>query len=99
MTWRRVLASSSITWRELHGILQVAMVWDGNHLFQCAVACQTNTCCAPHQCHFAHHAGRDLETRPTWPAVTQAHTCPRIVGNGAVTPFNQQRRATAQTNS
>lgn len=34
MIWRRVLVSSSITLRELHGILQVAMGWDGIHLFQ-----------------------------------------------------------------
>ena len=34
MGWRRVLVSSSITLRELHGILQVAMGWDGIHLFQ-----------------------------------------------------------------
>ncbi len=34
MIWRRVLVSSSITLRELHGVLQVAMGWDGIHLFQ-----------------------------------------------------------------
>ena len=34
MIWRRVLVSSSTTLRELHGILQVAMGWDGIHLFQ-----------------------------------------------------------------
>jgi hypothetical protein len=34
MIWRRVLVSSSITLRELHGILQVAMGWDSIHLFQ-----------------------------------------------------------------
>ena len=34
MIWCRVLVSSSITLRELHGILQVAMGWDGIHLFQ-----------------------------------------------------------------
>jgi hypothetical protein len=34
MIWRRVLVSSSITLRELHGILQVAVGWDGIHLFQ-----------------------------------------------------------------
>ena len=32
--WRRILVSSSATLRELHGILQVAMGWDGVHLFQ-----------------------------------------------------------------
>jgi hypothetical protein len=34
MVWRRVLVSSSTSLRELHGILQVAMGWDGIHLFQ-----------------------------------------------------------------
>jgi len=34
MIWRRVLVSSSITLRELHGALQVAMGWDAIHLFQ-----------------------------------------------------------------
>jgi hypothetical protein len=34
MIWRRVLVSPSITLRELHGVLQVAMGWDGIHLFQ-----------------------------------------------------------------
>jgi len=34
MIWRCVLVSSSITLRELRGALQVAMGWDGIHLFQ-----------------------------------------------------------------
>jgi hypothetical protein len=33
MIWRRVLVLSSTTLRELHGILQVAMGWEGIHLF------------------------------------------------------------------
>lgn len=33
MIWRRVLVPSSTTMRELHGILQVAMGWEGIHLF------------------------------------------------------------------
>ena len=33
MIWRRVLVPSSTTLRELHGILQVAMGWEGIHLF------------------------------------------------------------------
>jgi hypothetical protein len=33
MIWRRVLVPSSITLRELHGVLQVAMGWEGIHLF------------------------------------------------------------------
>ncbi|MCB1832778.1 MAG: plasmid pRiA4b ORF-3 family protein [Geminicoccaceae bacterium] len=33
MIWRRVLVPASTTLRELHGILQVAMGWDGIHLF------------------------------------------------------------------
>ncbi len=34
MVWRCVLVSSSTTLRELHGILQAAIGWDGIHLFQ-----------------------------------------------------------------
>lgn len=34
MVWRRVLVSASGTLRELHGVIQVAMGWDGTHLFQ-----------------------------------------------------------------
>jgi hypothetical protein len=34
MIWRRVLVPSSSSLHELHGILQVAMGWDGIHLFQ-----------------------------------------------------------------
>ena len=33
MIWRRVLVPASTTLRELHGILQVTMGWDGIHLF------------------------------------------------------------------
>lgn len=33
MIWRRVLVSTSTTLRELHGVLQVAMGWEGIHLF------------------------------------------------------------------
>ena len=33
MIWRRVLVSASTTLRELHGVLQVAMGWEGVHLF------------------------------------------------------------------
>jgi len=31
--WRRVLVASTLTLRELHGVLQVAMGWEGIHLF------------------------------------------------------------------
>ena len=34
MIWRRVLVAASTTLRELHGVLQVAMGWQGLHLFQ-----------------------------------------------------------------
>ncbi len=34
MIWRRLLVPASSTLRDLHGILQVAMGWDGIHLFQ-----------------------------------------------------------------
>lgn len=33
MIWRRVLVPASMTLRELHGVLQVAMGWEGIHLF------------------------------------------------------------------
>ena len=33
MIWRRVLVPASTTLRELHGVLQVAMGWEGVHLF------------------------------------------------------------------
>ena len=32
MVWRRVLVPDSATLRELHGILQMGMGWDGIHL-------------------------------------------------------------------
>ncbi len=34
MIWRRITVSSASTLRELHGIIQVAMGWEGIHLFQ-----------------------------------------------------------------
>ena len=34
MVWRRVLVSSTCTVRQLHGIIQVAMGWEGIHLYQ-----------------------------------------------------------------
>ena len=34
MIWRRLLVPSSVTLRDLHGIIQVAMGWEGIHLFQ-----------------------------------------------------------------
>jgi hypothetical protein len=34
MIWRRVQVPASMTLRELHGVLQVAMGWEGVHLFQ-----------------------------------------------------------------
>lgn len=34
MVWRRVLVPSTLTLRELHGVIQVAMGWDGIHLYQ-----------------------------------------------------------------
>lgn len=33
MIWRRLLVPTSTTLRELHGVLQVAMGWEGIHLF------------------------------------------------------------------
>jgi hypothetical protein len=34
MVWRRVLVSSVCTLRDLHGVFQVAMGWEGIHLYQ-----------------------------------------------------------------
>lgn len=34
MVWRRISVPESFTLRELHGVLQVAMGWEGIHLFQ-----------------------------------------------------------------
>ncbi|WP_237050794.1 plasmid pRiA4b ORF-3 family protein [Microvirga ossetica] len=34
MIWRRVQVPASLTLRELHGIIQVVMGWEGIHLFQ-----------------------------------------------------------------
>jgi hypothetical protein len=33
MVWRRVLVPASFSLRELHGVIQVAMGWDGIHLY------------------------------------------------------------------
>ena len=34
MVWRRILVPSTCTLRELHGTIQVAMGWEGIHLFE-----------------------------------------------------------------
>jgi hypothetical protein len=34
MIWRRLLVPSTCTLRELHGVIQVAMGWEGIHLYQ-----------------------------------------------------------------
>jgi hypothetical protein len=34
MIWRRVLVPASLTLRDLHGVFQVAMGWEGIHLYQ-----------------------------------------------------------------
>jgi hypothetical protein len=33
MVWRRVLVPARFTLRELHGVIQVAMGWEGIHLY------------------------------------------------------------------
>jgi Plasmid pRiA4b ORF-3-like protein len=33
MVWRRVLLPATFTLRELHGVIQVAMGWEGIHLY------------------------------------------------------------------
>ena len=37
MVWRRVLVPESVSLRELHGVVQLAMGWEGIHLFEFAV--------------------------------------------------------------
>jgi len=37
MVWRRLLVPSSYTLRELHGVIQVAMGWEGIHLYDFAL--------------------------------------------------------------
>ena len=37
MIWRRVLVPDCMTLRELHGVVQLAMGWEGIHLFEFAV--------------------------------------------------------------
>ena len=34
MVWRRLLVRSTCTLRELHGVIQIAMGWEGIHLYQ-----------------------------------------------------------------
>lgn len=34
MVWRRVLVPAAFTLRELHGVIQVVMGWEGSQLFQ-----------------------------------------------------------------
>ena len=41
MVWRRVLVPSTCTLHELHGVIQVAMGWEGIHLYQfCLRSCR-----------------------------------------------------------
>ena len=37
MIWRRVLVAESVSLRDLHGVVQLAMGWEGIHLFEFAV--------------------------------------------------------------
>ena len=37
MIWRRVLVPESVSLRELHGVVQLAMGWEGTHLFEFTV--------------------------------------------------------------
>jgi len=50
MVWRRVLVSAAFTLCELHGVIQVAMGWDGS--------ISTNSACAPRA------TGRGRRRRP-----------------------------------
>ena len=41
MVWRRLLVPSTCTLHELHGVIQVAMGWEGIHLYQfCLRSCR-----------------------------------------------------------
>lgn len=49
MVWRRVLVPTTFTLRELHGVIQVAMGWEGIHLYdfhlgvpRCQATCKTH---------------------------------------------------------
>ena len=42
MIWRRVLAPTSLTLHELHGVIQSVMGWEGLHLFQFKVRAGCN---------------------------------------------------------
>jgi hypothetical protein len=45
MIWRRLLVPSTCTLRELHGVIQVAMGWEGIHLYQfCLRAAHYGSC-------------------------------------------------------
>lgn len=37
MVWRRVLVPESMSLHELHGVVQLAMGWEGIHLFEFAI--------------------------------------------------------------
>ena len=51
MVWRRVLVPSSFTLRELHGVIQVAMGWEGSsasvspNVSRCSGRNAARTCC------------------------------------------------------
>ena len=34
MVWRRILVPTALTLHELHGVIQVAMGWEGIHLYE-----------------------------------------------------------------
>ena len=46
MIWRRVLVPESMSLRELHGVVQLAMGWEGIHLFEFSVFKKFCCCCA-----------------------------------------------------
>ena len=48
MIWRRVLVPETISLHELHGVLQVAMGWEGVHLFQFSIRGVVHA--GPHLC-------------------------------------------------
>jgi hypothetical protein len=67
MVWRRLLVPSACTLRELHGVIQVAMGWEGIHLYQFCLRT-------------AHYGSSELGSpRPRWRSPRSA--CARVLGS------------------
>ena len=70
MVWRRVLVSLACTLRELHGVLQVAMGWEGIHLYQfCLRAARYGSwelSVSPDVTHHRHRFPAELISHAVW---------------------------------